>query len=98
MDYFRGSDEETIVEICKNRGQLKVHKDGKFIRLNVGRIVEHLREATRHFHPVVFTPARGNPAHATIVASNLQISVALAVLTNQEGELFPVPNPIPAPS
>ncbi len=97
MNFFHSRDKEVIWEVCKYRGGLIVCEKGNYLKLKVDRITQQLQEATNRYYPVIFTPFRRNPAHATIYPGDLQISVSLAVLANQEGEILPVPSPIPDP-
>ena len=95
MEKFKGSDERVIKKICKHRGGLFVEKDGWYVRLNVASVMSELYNKTNYRHKFRFKPNKRNRAHATLFNSGLPIYEALATLANREGELFPMPDPIP---
>ena len=95
MERFKGSDERMIEKICKHRGGLFVQAGGWYVKLNVASIMNELYNKTNYYHKFLFKPNKRNRAHATLFNSGLPIFEALATLANREGELFPLPDPIP---
>lgn len=95
MERFEGAnDTEVIYKVCKYRGKLVVSVRGDYVKLNVGKIGEKRFAVDGRQFEIKFRPDE-NPAHAILYTGGLMVSTELAVLANAEGELFPVPNPVP---
>ena len=95
MERFRGkNDKKVIYEVCRHRGGLEVKEDGHYVKLNVGMIRSKRYGADRRKLRITFRPGE-NPAHATLYTDGLMVSVELASLATEKGELFLVPNPVP---
>lgn len=95
MEWFDGeNDTKVIFKVCKYRGKLIVNVRGDYVKLNVGKIGEKRFAVDERYFEIKFKPDE-NPAHAILYTRGLMVSTELAVLANAEGELFPVPNPVP---
>ena len=95
MEKFEGkNDRDVIYKVCQYRGKLQVDDDGHYVKLNVGLIRSRRYEGDWRKFPIIFNPG-DNPAHATYYTRGLMVSVELATLASQRGEIFPVPSPVP---
>lgn len=95
MEKFGGKDDkEVIYKVCEHRGKLKVKEDGHYVKLNVGLIRSKRYGADRRRLRIIFRPGE-NPAHTTLYTDGLMVSLELASLANEKGELFLVPKPVP---